>query len=133
MTEAVRITGLTEVNQRLSKLDADVKKGIKAVNKEAATIVSDTAKTIVPVRKGLLQRAIRPGGTLKAGVVRAGNNKSVPYAGPVHFGVGPRAGQRGPHNIKPQPFLYEALDKRRDDVIERYEKFVGKAVDGGPV
>ena len=40
--------------------------------------------------------------------------KSVPYAGVIHFGW-PR------HNIEPQPFLYDALDRRSDEVIKLYE------------
>ncbi len=37
------------------------------------------------------------------------------YAGVIHFGW-PR------HNIEPQPFLYDALDKRFDEVVRVYEK-----------
>jgi hypothetical protein len=36
------------------------------------------------------------------------------YAGVIHFGW-PR------HNIEPQPFLYDALDKRFDEVTKLYE------------
>ena len=49
-------------------------------------------------------------------MVRAGFAR-VPYAGPIHFGWRKR-------NIQPQPFLYEALDKRRNEVFDRYNKEV---------
>lgn len=127
MSEAVSITGFEELNTKFSKLSPALKKEIKSVNKAAAEVVSTEAKSIVPVRDGLLQKSIRPGATLKAGVVRAGK-ASVQYAGGIHFGVGPRAGRKGPHNIAPRPFLYEALDLRRAEVIARYEEGVTKVI-----
>ena len=39
----------------------------------------------------------------------------MPYAGPMHFGWRARA-------IDPNPFLYDALDERRDEVVAAYEK-----------
>ena len=39
--------------------------------------------------------------------------KAVPYAGPIHFGWPAR-------NIEPQPFLYDALDDKADEVAHLY-------------
>jgi hypothetical protein len=52
--------------------------------------------------------------------VRAGRT-SVPYAGPIHFGW-------PAHNIEPTPFLYDALDQRRSEVIDLYEQRVGDLI-----
>lgn len=94
---------------------------IKAANKEAATLVADAAKYEVPVRSGALRDSIRGTGSVKVGQVRAGKAK-VPYAGPIHFGW-PR------RHIKPQPFIYDALDKRIGEVIDAYEQRVSNVVD----
>jgi hypothetical protein len=37
----------------------------------------------------------------------------VPYANVIHFGW-------AKHNIRPQPFLYDALDSRADDIARRW-------------
>ena len=44
--------------------------------------------------------------------VLAGRSR-VPYAGVIHFGW-------PAHNIEPQPFLYEALEDKREDVATLY-------------
>jgi len=74
----------------------------------------------VPVRTGRLRASVRVLASQRRGQVAAGK-KSVPYAGPIHFGW--RA-----HNIAPNPFLYKALDKRRNEVIRSYERSVDKVV-----
>ena len=55
-------------------------------------------------------------------MVKKVGKKKVPYAGPIHFGWGRR-------NIHPQPFLYEALDKRRDEVLDAFALNVQKLAD----
>lgn len=85
---------------------------MKETHKKAAAIVIDGAKRFVPVRTGRLAASIRDGSTQRMGRVRVGS-ASVPYAGPIHFGWPSRA-------IKPQPFIYDALDGRRDEVVRVY-------------
>ena len=89
---------------------------LKELNKKVADIVAGQAKSEVPIRTGRLKDTIRGAGTKTQGVVRAGYAR-IPYAGPIHFGWRKR-------NIQPQPFLYEALDKRRNEVFDRYNKEV---------
>ena len=91
---------------------------LKELNLDVATLVSTRAKDIVPRRTGNLADTIRPSGTKTAGRVRSGF-KRVPYAGVIHFGFPARG-------IKPQPFLYDALDQRRDEVLDRYFQGVKK-------
>jgi hypothetical protein len=57
-------------------------------------------------------------GTARAGVVRAGK-KSVPYAGPIHWGWPKR-------NIKANPFLSKALESETDEVVDVYEDGISK-------
>tara|TARA_R110002012_G_scaffold320793_1_gene545596 strand:- start:31 stop:438 length:408 start_codon:yes stop_codon:yes gene_type:complete len=91
---------------------------LKELNKKVAEVVASQAKNEVPVRTGKLKDTIRGAGTKTQGVVRAGFAR-VPYSGPIHFGWYKR-------NIQPQPFLYEALDKRRGEVFDKYNKGVRK-------
>ena len=56
------------------------------------------------------------------GKVRAGM-KAVPYAGPIHFGWGRR-------NITPQPFLYQAIDRRHAEVLDTYLAHLERITNG---
>ena len=114
---AVRVEGGRELRRKFREVGDDMT-DLKDLHKELADDVAGTAKTKTPVRSGRLRNSIRGSGTQTAARVRAGNNRksgptSVPYAAPIHFGWGRRG-------IKPQPFLYEALDDRRQEVIDRY-------------
>ncbi len=114
---AIRVEGGRELRRKFREAGDDMT-DLKDLHKQLADDVAGTAKTKVPVRSGRLRNSIRGSGTKTAARVRAGNNRksgptSVPYAAPIHFGWSRRG-------IKPQPFLYEALDDRRQEVIDRY-------------
>lgn len=109
---AQQIEGLKEVNAALRSMSKDTRDDMKATHKKAAAIVIAGAKRFVPVRTGRLAESIRDGSTQRMGRVRVGS-ASVPYAGPIHFGWPARS-------IKPQPFIYDALDGRRDEVVKVY-------------
>ena len=114
---AVRVEGGRELRRKFREVGDDMS-DLKDLHKQLADDVAGTAKTKTPVRSGRLRNSVRGSGTKTAARVRAGNNRksgpsSVPYAAPIHFGWGRRG-------IRPKPFLYEALDDRRQEVIERY-------------
>jgi len=112
---AIRVEGIRELQRELRKLeDKDLKNALKDANRQAAQVVSDEAQNTVPRLTGHLARSIRAGGGNREAVVRAGGAR-VPYAGPIHFGWRAR-------NITPQPFMYQAQDKRRAEVIRTYEQ-----------
>ncbi len=108
------IEGLAEVNKALRSMSKDTRDSMKATHKKAAEIVIQGAKRYVPVVSGKLAASIRDGSTQRMGRVRVGS-ASVPYAGPIHFGWPAR-------QIKPQPFIYDALDDRRNEVAAVYVK-----------
>ena len=93
---------------------------LKGVHKETGELVGATAARLVPRRKGVLQSTIRAAGQAAGAVVRAGY-AVVPYAGPIHFGWPSRG-------IAPTPFLYDALDYRRAEVIEMYQDRVNDLI-----
>lgn len=101
-------------------MGADLKDFTK-VNREAAETVAKEGKGRAPRLTGRLAKSVRAGANQKAGYVMAGNRQVV-YAGPIHFGW-PR------RNIRAQPFLYDALDARKDEVIRKYEQRVGDLVE----
>lgn len=109
----VEVVGLDDVIRDLKQLDRVTKSEIKDVHKAAAEPVKREAMTLVPKRSGALASTLRTAGLQSGGRVRAGLGR-VPYAGPIHFGWPAR-------NIRPQPFLYDALDDRRRQVVDVYE------------
>ena len=116
---AVQVKGAKELRRALKHMDADVK-DLRDINLAAARVVSDRADDLAPKRTGRLSRSVRATATKSRGNVVAGS-RMVPYAGPIHFGWRAR-------NIEPQPFLYDALDDRREQVADRYEAEVERLV-----
>lgn len=113
---AAQIEGLREVQKALKDLSDDLKNEMKPTHLEAAKIVANDAVTRAPFRTGHLRSLIYPMAARTGGRVNIGSSRkgeAVPYAGPIHFGWPAR-------KIKPQPFVYEALDPRRDDVAVIY-------------
>jgi hypothetical protein len=140
----VRVIGQKEFVKILKSLGDDAVNDIKKAHAEAAKIVEGTAKTLAPRHgatsvasgrpywrtpshaSGQLAGTIRSSGQQRGGFVRAGK-KLVPYVGPVHFGWPSRPNasknwQGGP--IRPNPFLYDALDKRREEVADAFAGYI---------
>jgi hypothetical protein len=125
MEPALQIEGGRKLRRAFREVGDDMS-DLKELHKRLADDVADSAKRKVPVRSGRLQRSIRGSGTKTAARVRAGNNRksgpsSVPYAGPIHFGWGARG-------IRPQPFMYDALDDRREAVVRAYDDQVREII-----
>lgn len=103
MAEAVQVEGLQQLQQSLHRLADDV---AELAPPQAGQLIGREAVMRAPKRSGRLAASFSaeagPGEQLlKFGVV---------YAGPVHFGVGPRPGERGPHNIRRNPYLFGAVN-----------------------
>ncbi len=115
----VQVTGAKELRAALKHMGADLK-DLTRTNKAAAQPVAERAREIAPNVSGRLSGSTRATATRTQGLVAAGGS-AVPYAGPIHFGWRAR-------NISPQPFLYDALDQRKDEVVRVYEERVGELV-----
>jgi len=123
---AVQVHGLKGLQQDFRTARNLTPRAMTKTNKAvAAEVVVPAAKQEAPERSGDLAASIRASGRQLAGRVVAGK-KAVPYAGPIHFGWANRPRGEGP--IRPDPFLYRALDRRRDEVINRYEKAVDQLI-----
>ena len=122
--DAIKVEGLSKVQRDLRKLSTDAldlnKTEFLETNKQVAEIVINETKKYVPILTGALAAAIRNASTKKSAKVRAGN-VAVPYAGPIHFGWPARS-------IKPNTFLYEAIDARKSEVANRYAELVSDLI-----
>jgi hypothetical protein len=94
---------------------------IKAAGSEAGELVANQARQLVPVRTGRLRNSIRVSKALNKVSVSAGNNRSIPYANPIHWGWFKR-------NIKPQPFFIKALGITRDQVYQNYYRSLDRLI-----
>lgn len=118
---ALQLRGAKELARGLKRAGADMK-DLRAVNRQAAQVVVPAAKAIVPERSGRLKRTIRAGSTQRAGVVRAGNNGRVPYAGPINYGWRKR-------HIKPTRFMNRAARSTEPQWTQIYRDAVQRIID----
>lgn len=129
-TPHVEVAGARELRRQLRAMQRGID-GLRDLHKDLGELVGDRAAQLVPVQSGRLRGTIRAAGQATGAVVRAGY-AVVPYAGPVHFGWPSRPNSArdwrgGP--IPPNPFLYDALDDRRGEVFDQYERRVGRMID----
>ena len=117
----LEIDGLREVVRDLRDLGDDLKNAMKNTHREAGEIVAQAARPLAPVRTGRLVSTIASAPTQYQGRVRIGRGQSIPYAGPIHFGWPAR-------RIAPQPFIYDALDGRREEVRDIYQRRVDELI-----
>lgn len=114
--DAIEVEGVDEFKRALRRMGGSVK-DLNTVNRKAAKPVLDRARELAPRRSGKLRRSIRLTATKGTAHILAGGRDGVVYAGPIHFGWFRR-------NIEPQPFLYDALDDRRKDVLDIYNSHI---------
>ena len=111
----VEVEGITSLARTLRTAGNEgARDFLMAANKEAARAVENAARPLVPRRKGTLAGTLRSAGNAKGGVVLVGRAKA-PYAGPIHFGWFKRG-------IRPQPFLFEALDRKAGEIEDIYQR-----------
>lgn len=116
----VKVEGLAKLARELKAIGTGLDKELRAVGKDAAELVADETQSRAPVLTGRLRNSVKAGVAGNTAFVKTG--ASLPYAKPIVFGW-----RR--HNISPNPFPYEALDARRQEVIDRYSKGVHDLVE----
>lgn len=114
------IEGLRQVQKAMRNFSDDSRNDMKETHRKAGQIVVDAAAGKVPVRTGALLASLRSAPTQRQGRVRIGS-AAVPYAGPIHFGWPAR-------HIQPNPFIYEVLDGRRQEVYALYAERISQLV-----
>lgn len=122
MAEGVQVEGLDRLNADLDRLG----RRLPAVAPPAvAALIGREAVMRAPKRTGHLAGSFS--GTTTEGAQLLGFG--AVYAGPVHFGVGARPGLRGPHNIRPNPFLFGAVADTEARWLGEYETDLQSLVD----
>lgn len=119
---AITVGGGGTLARTLRKAGVDLKE-LKPVNRAAAEIAMEQARQDAPVVSGRLRDTLRVGATNRAGVVRAGNNRTtasgVRYAGPVHWGWLGRG-------IAAHPFMTRAARATQTRWVRLYENFTNR-------
>lgn len=88
----------------------------------AAKVIAAAVRPLIPRRTGHLAAAL----TLSGGEVKV---TGVRYAGPIEFGVGPRSGQLGPHNISPASFMERGTAQSVQQVSRLFENELDDELD----
>lgn len=96
---------------------------LRDAHRDAARIAANAAADRAPIGPtGRLSKSIRGAGTKTAGIIRAGNNTTVPYAAPIHWGWYAR-------HITPQPFLMEGARESEPRWVPVFERTLDAALD----
>ena len=125
---AIQAEGLGQLQRSLKAVGAD-KTEIAEANFQAAQTLIRAALPRVPVLSGRLKSSLRPARTQGSAVARAGNNGTLGYAAPIHWGwsvVGANTKSRlrpgTIRNIEPQPFFSEALGYTYEEIVANYNR-----------
>lgn len=119
MAEQIKLVGGRRLRSAMRKAGMDLTE-LRDTNRKVAGIVASEAKTTAPVASGRLAADVRPSGSRTAATVRAGR-KSVPYAGPIHWGWPKR-------NIVAQPWISEAAQRTEPTWQEVYMSYINQAI-----
>jgi HK97 gp10 family phage protein len=132
---AVEVAGARELARLLRELgDKDLQKANRIALKTAADVVAAEARQRAPVQTGRLQRSIRATANQKSGSVKVGGGR-VPYGNTIVWGrkagnVGsPPGNHKGRNPVAGRPFPQDALDAKREEVVDIYRREVEQVFD----
>ncbi|HEY9391368.1 MAG TPA: hypothetical protein VIR27_16585 [Mycobacteriales bacterium] len=148
--ESIRVVGLARLRRELARVDKTLPKELAKLNFKAADIVAKDAKLrapkgkhqgggqIIPIRRSI--KALKRSGTsaqVAMGGVRTPHAEVTEFGGEIprrgssreaieraqaqHQSFR-RAGVTRRTKITARPFLYPAIDAKRDEVVELYEQ-----------
>lgn len=115
----VRVEGARRLRATLRAAGSSLS-DLKDANRRAAGIAAGASRPLAPMLTGRLRASVRSSGTVTAGIIRAGR-KSVPYAGPQHWGWPSRG-------IKATPFLTLGAQSSEPVWIPLYEAEMHAAI-----
>lgn len=121
----VEVEGLRKLNRQLRDLTERAQQ--REVYRSAGEPVAQLGAQLAPSG---LSSSVKPLSRAREAIVQAGNNTRLRWAGRHHFGdpggrdaLGRRRGAYGP-----DPFLYDAADQRRSQVVEAFQRGIEKAI-----
>lgn len=115
----VRVDGARQLRRTMRQADIDLQE-MKDTHARVAALVTNKARANAPIVSGRLAATVRPGATKTSAIVRAGR-KSVPYAGPIHWGWPAR-------NIKAQPWLADTAKSSEPAWLAIYSQAVDQII-----
>lgn len=121
----IKVEGLKDALKALQAIGVPTAE-VSAASQQAAEIVASTSRTLVPVRSGRLRASIRSKKQARKVLVSAGNNTTVPYANPIHWGWFYDKNNFIKKNILPNPFFSKALGITREQVYRTYFENINK-------
>lgn len=113
----IRITGLRAVLKSAQDAGASAD-DLKEAMAQVAGLVVDAARPLARRESGDMAASIRAGRAKNRARVLAGSAR-VPYAGPQHYGWTARG-------ISPNPFLTDALTRKRVEVLAELDRQIGR-------
>jgi hypothetical protein len=121
----IKVEGLRDALAALKAIGTPTAE-ISAAAQQAGEIVANMSRSLVPVRSGRLRATIKSRKQARKVLVSAGNNTTVPYANPIHFGWYYDKNNFVKKNILPNPFFSKALGITRQQVYETYFMNINK-------
>jgi hypothetical protein len=121
----IKVAGLNEAIRNLRAIGVPSSE-IGEASQQAGNIVANMARSLVPVKTGALRSTISAKKIARKVVVSAGNNRSVPYANPIHFGWNYDRVNLQAKNIRPRPFFINALSRTRTEVYRVFFDNIGR-------
>lgn len=114
---SVKVEGLKEAIKYFKKVDGDIN-DLKDAFQDIGTMVANKAKSLAPRRTGKLVGGIKPSRRQNMVQIVSG---SVFYNKFVHFGT---------KHIKPNKYMYEAIDASEAQIVQAFTKDVIKVLEG---
>lgn len=128
MADKVHVKGLEAFQRGLRQIDnglgAELRKGLN----EVAELVAVEARRHVPIKSGAAAASYKAGSSQRAAAVKIGGNKA-PYVPWLEWGgrVGRNKSVQRPR-VKAGRYLYPALDRNADTVLEKLDEVVARLV-----
>jgi hypothetical protein len=123
--DGIKVQGLEDALKALKAIGTPTAE-VSAAAQQAGEIVASMSRSLVPVRSGKLRATIKSKKQARKVLVSAGNNTTVPYANPIHWGWYYDKNNFVKKNIMPNPFFAKALGLTRQQVYENYFNSINK-------
>lgn len=133
MGDVIEIQGLRELARGLKTMDAEFPKMLRQAANDAAQIVVDEARPLVPRKTGAAAASIKVASTRTAARVQAGSKKA-PYFAFLEFGgrVGKNKASKRPF-IREGRYLWPAIIRRREEIEAELAKGLERVVEAAGV
>lgn len=127
MATRVEVDGAASIARGFGRTIADLDR-LPDNSADVARRVRDEAARAAPNRTGLLARSGRVTRSGSASFATFGSS-SVRYAPAQNWGIGPRTGLRGPHNIRATHFFSDAVSRNAKGYSEDIADGIQESLD----